>query len=83
MLDLEPIKERWAGVAWKLRTTKHGDWLEGRPVPFSPSHIKDDRAFLRLASHAPTDIAALLSEVERLREENERLRGDRPWLNER
>lgn len=65
--ELSAIDGRWQGVEWALREGGGVAWLVGKPVPYQPLCLDDDRAFLRLAAHAPADIQALVTEVRRLR----------------
>lgn len=83
-LDLEPIKARLAGISEAPWTCldRDGYWYiygaNGFQIhnTFNSSDIKIAEANRRLIEHAPTDLAALIQEVERLRAENEGLNAE-------
>lgn len=74
-LDLEAIKERLAAakagdtMPWSPYRSLNG-WhimVNSAPDPMRPEQSPYSEADARFIAHAPTDIAALLAEVERLR----------------
>ena len=70
MLDLEPIKARWGDKNWHFQEQLNGLFagvIESSDVHIATIHPRPEQcAMLRLAAHAPADIAALIAEVERL-----------------
>lgn len=70
-LDLEPIKARLAAAApgpWYV-TSEDGIGDErGAAIAVGPYGVGIDEPDAALIAHAPTDIAALIAEVERLRD---------------
>lgn len=76
-LDLEPIRARLEAAApgpWEVAKVWGGDWFFDGPYiwdngPDNTGEPATDKANAVFIANAPTDIAALLAEVERLRKE--------------